>query len=60
MMILIGVHLSHGFWSAFQSLGISGNRFTPLMYKIGFVLALIVSIGFIIIPVYIHYFMGGV
>lgn len=60
MMILIGVHLSHGFWSAFQSLGISGNRFTPLMYKIGFVLALIVSAGFIFIPLWIHYFMGGV
>lgn len=60
MMILIGVHLSHGYWSAFQSLGISGNRFTPLMYKVGFVLALFVSIGFIIIPLYIHFFMGGV
>jgi len=58
MMVLLGTHLSHGFWSAFQSLGISGDRFTPLIYKTGWVVAVIVGAGFILIPLYI-YLMGG-
>ncbi len=58
MMILLGTHLSHGVWSAFQSLGLNGTRFTPFIYKVGFLIAVIVSIGFVAIPVYIH-FVGG-
>lgn len=58
MMILIGIHLSHGAWSAFQSLGIAGKRFTPFIYKTGFALSILVSIGFVVIPIYVH-FMGG-
>lgn len=58
MMVLLGTHLSHGIWSAFQSLGINGPRFTPLIFKIGFLMAVIVSLGFVAIPIYIH-FAGG-
>jgi succinate dehydrogenase / fumarate reductase cytochrome b subunit len=58
MMILLGTHLSHGVWSAFQSLGINGNRFTPIMYKLGFVLSIFVGIGFIGIPMAV-YLIGG-
>jgi succinate dehydrogenase / fumarate reductase cytochrome b subunit len=60
MMTLLGSHLSHGVWSAFQSLGLNGRRFTPLMTKIGLLTAVIVSIGFIIIPIYIHFAGGSV
>ncbi len=58
MMILLGTHLSHGVWSAFQSLGLNGERFTPFIYNVGFVVAVIVSVGFVAIPIYIH-FVGG-
>ncbi|KAA3614741.1 MAG: hypothetical protein D8M58_09790 [Calditrichaeota bacterium] len=58
MMILLGTHLSHGAWSAFQSLGLNGKRFTPFIYKVGFLVAVIVSVGFVAIPIYIH-FVGG-
>jgi succinate dehydrogenase cytochrome b subunit len=58
MMILLGIHLSHGVWSAFQSLGLNGNRFTPFIYKVGFLVAVFVSVGFIVIPIYI-YLTGG-
>ncbi len=60
MMILLGTHLSHGVWSAFQSLGLNGNRFTPFIYKVGFLVAVIVSVGFIAIPIYIHFTGGAV
>ncbi|MCB0281298.1 MAG: succinate dehydrogenase cytochrome b subunit [Calditrichae bacterium] len=59
MMILLGTHLSHGFWSAFQSLGINGKRFTPFIYSAGTVVAVLLAVGFVFIPVYIYY-MGGV
>jgi succinate dehydrogenase / fumarate reductase cytochrome b subunit len=58
MMILLGFHLSHGFWSAFQSLGINGNRFTPFIYVTGLSISIVVSAGFILIPIYI-YIAGG-
>ena len=58
MMILLGTHLSHGAWSAFQSLGINGKRFTPFIYKLGFFIAVIVSIGFVWIPIQV-YLVGG-
>jgi succinate dehydrogenase / fumarate reductase cytochrome b subunit len=59
MMILLGIHLSHGIWSAFQSLGFNGKRFTPFIYSVGTVLAVFLAIGFVFIPVYVYY-MGGV
>ncbi len=53
MMALLGLHLSHGVWSAFQSLGLNGPRFTPLMTKIGTAIAVFVAIGFIGIPLFV-------
>jgi len=54
MMTLLGTHLSHGVWSAFQSLGLNGKRFTPFIYKVGFIVAVILSIGYIWIPIQVH------
>ncbi len=52
---LLGFHLSHGFWSSFQSIGANRPRFTPIIYTIGYFVALIVAIGFIIIPLWIYF-----
>ncbi|MCK5127132.1 MAG: succinate dehydrogenase cytochrome b subunit [candidate division Zixibacteria bacterium] len=56
---LLGLHIRHGFWSAFQSLGLNHPRCTPILYKLGIVVALIMGFGFVVIPAYI-YFKGGV
>jgi hypothetical protein len=58
VMLLLGVHLRHGVWSAFQSLGATKPRLTPLIYLIGAVLALAIAVGFLILPLWI-YFTGG-
>jgi len=58
-MALLGFHLRHGFWSAFQSLGLNHPRWTPVIYGIALLFALIMAFGFIILPVII-YFRGGV
>lgn len=54
----LGFHLSHGVWSAFQSLGIDGKRFTPAMVLIAFFFSVIATIIFVVIPIYI-YLTGG-
>jgi succinate dehydrogenase / fumarate reductase, cytochrome b subunit len=50
-MILLGLHLRHGFWSMFQSLGINHPRHTPILQKAAIAFAIIVTAGFISIPV---------
>jgi succinate dehydrogenase / fumarate reductase, cytochrome b subunit len=59
VMILVGLHLRHGIWSAMQSLGAMSPRMSPLIYIIGGVIALVLAIGFLILPIWI-YITGGV
>jgi len=58
VMILIGVHLKHGVWSAFISLGARNPKLMPVLYTVGGIIAVLLAVGFLIIPVYI-YFNGG-
>jgi len=51
VMVLLGLHLRHGFWSAFQSLGLANDKYLPLLTRIALVFAVVMAIGFIIIPV---------
>lgn len=57
-MIFLGSHLWHGFWSAFQSLGISHPRYTPIIYGAGILVALVLAVGFLGIPLWI-FFIGA-
>ena len=52
IMIIIGFHMNHAFQSAFQTFGWSHKKYTPIVKKIGTVIALIFAIGFASIPVY--------
>ncbi len=58
VMILLGFHLKHGFWSAFTSLTMKHNKFSGLIYTTGVIFAILMAVGFIFIPLYI-YFTGG-
>lgn len=58
VMILLGVHLRHGVWSSFQSLGLMTPKLTPVIYTLGLVLGVLLAIGFIMLPLYI-FFAGG-
>jgi succinate dehydrogenase / fumarate reductase cytochrome b subunit len=48
---LLGFHLRHGLWSMFQSLGYNHPRHTPLLKKAAFVIALLITLGYISIPI---------
>ncbi len=54
-MIMLGFHLRHGFWSAFQSLGIAFPRVSKPIYLAGVLIAVVLSFGFIAIPLRIFF-----
>ena len=52
-MVIVAVHISHGFWSLFQTFGINHPRHMPLIMKLGLVVTLVFGIGFGILPIYL-------
>jgi len=50
--ILLGIHLSHGFWSAFQTLGLNNKNWMKRLQFIAKLYAIVIAIGFAIIPLY--------
>jgi succinate dehydrogenase / fumarate reductase cytochrome b subunit len=50
-MLLLGMHLYHGLWSMFQSLGFSHPRYTPVLKRSAAVVAILIAAGNISIPV---------
>lgn len=50
--ILLGLHLNHSFQSGFQTLGLNNTSWLPRLKIIGSIYALIVAVGFSIIPLY--------
>jgi succinate dehydrogenase / fumarate reductase cytochrome b subunit len=57
-LVLLGFHLWHGFSSAFESLGIHYSRSNRGIVRLGKVLAIIITGGFFLIPLWV-YFLGG-
>lgn len=60
VMILLWGHLKHGFWSAFQSLGAINPRTNRSIEIAGHVIALLLALGFLLLPLYLHFGLGGV
>jgi succinate dehydrogenase / fumarate reductase cytochrome b subunit len=50
--ILLGFHLSHGFWSAFQSLGLNNKHWLNRWKVIGTIYAVVITLGYAVIPLY--------
>lgn len=51
-IVALWFHLTHGFWSMFQSSGINGRTWLPRLKNIGYVVAAIICIGFAIVPIF--------
>jgi succinate dehydrogenase / fumarate reductase cytochrome b subunit len=51
---LLFLHLWHGFGSSFQSVGFN-NKFSPIINKLGYAFAVVVSLGFIFIALFHHF-----
>jgi succinate dehydrogenase / fumarate reductase cytochrome b subunit len=52
-MIIAAVHVSHGFWSGFQTLGANHPKYMPFIRVVGIVFSLIVGLGFGLLPIYL-------
>jgi succinate dehydrogenase / fumarate reductase cytochrome b subunit len=52
-MIIAAVHVSHGFWSGFQTLGANHPKYMPFIKVVGIVFSLIVGLGFGLLPIYL-------
>jgi len=50
--VFLGLHLTHGFWSAFQTVGLSGSIWRKRLQFVGTVFAILIAVGFSIIPLY--------
>ncbi|MEO8130134.1 MAG: succinate dehydrogenase cytochrome b subunit [Bryobacteraceae bacterium] len=47
----LGLHLYHGVWSMFQSVGVNHPRYTPLLKKFSAYASILLVLGFISIPI---------
>lgn len=54
-LIALAFHLLHGFQSAFQTLGLNHKKYTPLISFVGTAYAILIPIGFAIIPLYMFF-----
>lgn len=55
--LFLAFHLLHGFWSAFQTLGLDHKVYTPVIKAAGILYTILVVAGFTLIPVYIYFYM---
>jgi succinate dehydrogenase / fumarate reductase cytochrome b subunit len=50
-MLALGLHLYHGAWSSMRSLGASPASRHPLKRRVALAIAVLVSVGFALVPV---------
>ena len=51
-MAAVAVHVSHGFWSAFQTIGAHHSKYMPLIKGVGLIFSVVIGLGFGFIPIY--------
>jgi succinate dehydrogenase / fumarate reductase cytochrome b subunit len=49
-VIIVALHVRHGLWSAFQTVGANHPKYMPFIQKFSLVFAVIVAIGFGSLP----------
>ncbi|HZR80824.1 MAG TPA: succinate dehydrogenase cytochrome b subunit [Candidatus Binatia bacterium] len=57
VMVLLGFHLRHGFWSAFQSIGALRPGLRSAAFSAGLVFAIAIAAGFVVLPIYVYLFV---
>ncbi|MFP3927312.1 MAG: succinate dehydrogenase cytochrome b subunit [Desulfobacteraceae bacterium] len=58
-MVVVAIHVSHGFWSLFQTLGLNHPKYMGLLERLGIALSLVFGVGFGSIPLFIALFAHG-
>lgn len=50
---VVAVHVSHGFWSGFQTIGLNHPKYMGMIQRFGILFSVALGVGFASIPVYI-------
>ena len=58
-MLALGLHLSHGLWSAFQSLGLHHPKYSKCLRLKSQIFAFLIAGGFAALPVYCYFQESG-
>jgi succinate dehydrogenase / fumarate reductase, cytochrome b subunit len=58
-MVVVAFHVSHGFWSLFQTLGANHPNYMPFIEKLGTAAAVVFGVGFGTIPLFLALFAQG-
>ncbi len=53
-MAVVGLHLWHGFWSSFQTLGLGHRKYQPAVRFIGMAYSILIPLLFAVIPVVMY------
>jgi len=53
VMVVVAFHVSHGFWSAFQTVGANHPKYLPIVKSVALGFSIIIGIGFGLLPIYI-------
>jgi succinate dehydrogenase / fumarate reductase cytochrome b subunit len=53
VMIVVALHIRHGFWSAFQTIGANHPRYMPALRVLSVIASLIFGFGFGLLPIYL-------
>ncbi|HYA02619.1 MAG TPA: succinate dehydrogenase cytochrome b subunit [Syntrophobacteria bacterium] len=53
MMVIVALHVRHGLWSAFQTIGANHPKYMPLIERLSVLFAVVVGIGFGLLPIVI-------
>ncbi len=56
IMVMLGFHLWHGAWSAFQSMGLANDLYLPTITKVAHFLSIVLAVGFVALPTSIFVF----
>ncbi len=54
-IVVLWFHLTHGFWSAFQSIGLSNQKWLCRLKCVALIYSTVVCVGFISIPLYVFF-----
>jgi succinate dehydrogenase / fumarate reductase cytochrome b subunit len=57
VMVVVTLHVQHGFWSAFQTMGANHPKYMPAIMALSIIFSLIFGFGFGILPIYL-WFIG--
>ncbi len=59
VMMMLGMHLWHGVWSAFQSLGWNSDRHITVLTRLSWAAGFVLGLGFLVLPIFMYFTSPG-